>query len=145
MIVTSHKTHKRKLSQQERNEKLAKKLTTLRTKRGRRQLQVQQAEEKTAVEPTFEVQRQIVDELADDWNANDADEVKREKHVPDAWKMKIADLQVGDFVVLEVMYARPAARGISVAKVGFLFSHSLEHYELVGPARYLKSFLKKRS
>lgn len=133
MIGTSAKTHKRKLSQQERNDKLAKKLTKLRTKRGRRQVQVQQAEKKTNVEPTQahgEVRsRKIVDELEDDWNGNDADEVKREKHVPDAWKMKIADIRVGDFVVQEAVYDRPAARGISVAKVGCCFAPSrYQHY-----------------
>ena len=128
MIVTVVKTHKRKRSQQERNEKLAKKLATMRTKRARKQLQ---AEKKTDVEPTeahvarppdrtLGVQRRIVDDLEQDWNANDANEVKREKHAPDAWNMKIADVRVGDFVVLEA-----TRRGISVAQVGFFFPLSL--------------------
>jgi hypothetical protein len=137
MIVTAEKTHKRKRSQQERNEKLAKKLTTMRTKRARRQLQLQQAEQKTEVEPTesephvelppdrtLAVHRRIVDVLEHEWNANDADEDKREKNVPAAWNMNITDVKVGDFVVLEATYGK-AAKGISVAQVGFFCLLSL--------------------
>ena len=124
MIVTAEKTHKRKRSQQEKDKKLAKKITVMRAKRGRQQLQQQQAEEKKDVERpastvTLQVQRQVVDDLEVDWNANDADEVEQEKHVPAAWNMHIADVQVGDFVVLEATFGRPPVKGIAVAKVAF--------------------------
>ena len=124
MIGTAEKTHKRKRSQQEKDKKLAKKLTVMRAKRGRQQLQQQQAEEKKDVERpastvTLQVQRQVVDDLEVDWNANDADEVKQEKDVPDAWNMHIADVQVGDFVVLEATFGRTHRKGIAVAKVAF--------------------------
>ena len=43
---------------------------------------------------------------------------------PTAWNLNIADVQVGYFVVLEVLYSRPEAKGISVAQVMiFVGSH----------------------
>lgn len=59
-----------------------------------------------------------MDELYDQWNVSvDCDELNNIKEVPAAWKMRMADVQVGDFVVLEVEYKKPHRKGISVAQV----------------------------
>ena len=141
---------KRKRSQQERDEKLKKKIDSMSKKRARKVMVQQQADQKTSaagtapdVEPVEEVggasrvevsvvaspevrMRKAVDELEKDWNPSQAaGKIKRKRgknEIPEAWNMRIADIEVGDFVVLEAEYDEPAAKGISVAQVIFVSS-----------------------
>ena len=140
---------KRKRSQQERDEKLKKKIDSMSKKRARKVMVQQQADQKTSadvtapdVEPAAEVEgasrvevsvvaspevrmRKAVDELEKDWNPPIVGNIKRRRRkdeIPEAWEMRIADIEVGDFVVLEAEYDEPAAKGISVAQVIFVSS-----------------------
>jgi hypothetical protein len=90
LIASGARLHKRKISQQDRTEKLAKKIAKQNTRRGENLLQQAHSETKSQAE---------------------------ERPVPVAWNSKIQDAAKGKFVVLEVVYSKPKHRGISVAQV----------------------------
>jgi len=94
---------KRKRSQLDRDEKLAKKLAKLRTKRGQKKGNVQQS--------------------VPDSNA-ELDEKHVDMPVPAFWNCSINDAVPGTFGVLEVLYDKPKRRGIAVVQVHLCYGLS---------------------
>jgi hypothetical protein len=109
VIASAKALSKRKRSQQEKNDKLAAKLARKRARAGRQHAVDLQT-------------RTVGEDLMHPWNSpntQDQTETKHNRVPPASWSMNIADVHVDDFVVLEVVYKRPDARGISVALVTF--------------------------
>lgn len=100
---------KRKRSQQDREDKTAKRLAKLKTKRGKKMLQQQQEAEQDApaAHPVADA-----DGEPDEDQKYEAPPVQ----VPDEWSCKLADASKGKFVVLEVVF-NSKKKGIAVAQV----------------------------
>ena len=99
MISTGASRQKRKRSQDERNEKIARRAAKLNTNRAKKRLLLQEAAEHEQLPHGEEIKVEV------------------QREAPAAWNCSIDEAAVGRFVVIETMYKRPQQRGIQVAQV----------------------------
>ena len=101
---------KRKRSQRDREEKMAKRIAKMQTKRGENRLIQQQQQAGEAV-------AQPLTEADHDQKYAEAIVPVVEEPVPADWNCSLQDAAKGTFAVLEVIYSRPQRYGIAVAQV----------------------------
>ena len=105
---------KRKRSQTLRSDKAARKLAKKRAKQAKLATLATVDATDVPQSQTIAVDKAV---SIDQAQPGDDCEGKHGNEVPTAWNMRIEDIGVGDFVVLEVEYDKPHAKGISVAQV----------------------------